>query len=118
MQGLFMAHPMLASRVYQAAVCACTPQAVAAIGMLQAFKVVISGAVWAAKVYNPIQLPAQSLLTGSQLAKRMGSQVCRWEHPATKWLGFEGVQVFLSRSCCCTSVDIWLFLLQGIMATV
>lgn len=108
---------MLASRVYEAAARACTPQAVAVVGLLQASQV-ISGAVWAAKACNPIQLPAQSLLTGRQLAKRMGSQVCRWEKPATKWLGFQGVQVFLSRRCCCTSVDIWFFLLQGIMATV
>lgn len=75
-QAVFLAHPVLASRVYEAAARACTPQTVLSIGTLLPIAQVTEGLEFAAQVCNPAQLPAKALLTDTKLAARMGSQVC------------------------------------------
>lgn len=74
-RDIFLAHPVLTSRVYEAAARRCIPQTVLSIGNLPSVAQVINGLSVAAAVCEPSQLPAQTLLTITQLASRMGSQV-------------------------------------------
>lgn len=75
LQQIFRAHPVLCSRVYEAAARACTPQVTFSVGTSLPVACVLNGLAIAAKACNPAQLPAQALLTDAKLAARMGSQV-------------------------------------------
>lgn len=76
LQDIFLAQPFLCSRVYGAAARACTPQVIFSVGSILPVAQVVNGMDVAAQACRPEQLPAQSLLTNTRLAARMGSQVC------------------------------------------
>jgi hypothetical protein len=76
LQKILQAHPSLANRVYTAAARSCTPQVISSVGGMLPVALVVNGMSVAAKACRPDQLPAQSLLTNTRLAARMGSQAC------------------------------------------